>query len=166
MQGKMCPALFAAVLMIAACSKEYDCAEAQIQPAFVGFAPADLDSLLLRKFTRGGNLQNLVEEFVVTGNNRTQYIITNDTTTVFITDGIHGMKAGYDWQVFIPARNRTVRITDVNSEKKKIKCGSGIFSMDKFGCLCTNKVFSLMQDNQTISFPNSDTTQYVVFINN
>jgi hypothetical protein len=167
MRGKIYSGLISALLILCSCTKEYDCVDRQILPAFVGFAQADLDSIFLRKFQAGNNFQNLVEEYVVTGNNRAQYIISNDTTTIILTDGVNDIRAGYDWQVFIPATNKTVRITEINSEKNKVKCGSGIFSMDKFGCFCINKVFSLTQDNQDISFPNnSDTTRYIIFINN
>ncbi len=153
-------------LMLISCSKEYDCADAQIQPAFIGFTIADIDTFILKKFNPNDNYQNQVDSFVVKYGYNGSYQTFHDTTTIFITDGKNGIKAGYDWQLFIPAKNKTILVTDIVSEKKTGKCGSGIFSMDKFGCYCTNKIFSAKQDNQIITFLNSDTTRHYIFIHN
>ncbi len=166
MRVKLYGGLLSLMLILASCTKEYDCAESQIRSAFIGYDQADLDTIFLRKFQAGDNFQHQIDQFVVTHNYKTQYLVSNDTTTVFVTDGINGIKAGYDWQVYIPTKNKTVAVLEILSEKKKIKCGSGIFSMDKFGCFCTNKVFSLQQDNQDITFSNSDTTLYTIYIHN
>jgi len=164
MHAKLYGGLLSLFLIFTGCTTEYDCAESKILPAFIGFAQTDLDTIFLRKFQRGDNYAHMVDQVVVTHNTRTTYSTSNDTTTIFFTDGINGITAGYDWEIFLPITNTTVVVSDILSEKKTTKCGSGIFSMDKFGCFCTNKVFSLQQDNQDITFPNADTILYKIFI--
>lgn len=148
------------------CTKEYDCADLQIQPAFIGFSPSDIDTFVLKKYKPNDNYQSLVDTFNVIYGYSGQYYTSNDTASVFVSDGKNGIKAGFDWLLFIPSKNKTIFISDIVSEKKTGKCGSGIFSMDKFGCNCTNKIFSATKDNQVINFPNSDTAKNFIFIRN
>ncbi len=147
------------------CTKEYDCTDLQIQPAFIRFASSDIDTFVLKKFKPGDNYQILIDTFIVKYGYNGYYQTLNDTTTVLVTDGKNGIKAGFDWQIFIPAKNKTVFVTDIVSEKKTGKRGYGIFSMDPAPG-CTNDIFSAKMDNQTINFSNSDTARYYLFIRN
>ena len=92
-----------AVFAFVSCTKEYDCTDLQIQPAFIAFAPSDIDTFVLRKFKPVDNFQHLIDTFIVTYGYNANYQVSNDTTTVFVTDGVNGIKAGCDWQIFIPA---------------------------------------------------------------
>jgi len=158
------PAVFIIVLSMGSCTMEFNCTDPQIQPAFINFSLPDLDTLVLRKFQPGNNYQILIDTFSLVYGYNAQYVVSNDTTTVFVIDGTHGIKAGYDWQLFIPTKNRIIFISDILSEKKTGTCGSGIFSMDKFGCTCLNNVFSFKKDNQLINFSTSDPAGNYIFI--
>ena len=151
------------VFVFASCTKEYDCTDLQIQPAFIAFSPTDLDTFVLRKYKPADNYQNLIDTFIVNYGYNANFQVSNDTTKVFITDGKNGIKAGFDWQIFIPARNKTVFISEIMSEKKTGKRGYGIFSLDPAPG-CTNEIFSVKMDNQVISFSNSGFTGYYLFI--
>lgn len=157
-------AVLIVLIFLESCTQEFDCANEQIQPAFINFSLPDLDTLVLRKFQPGNNYQNMIDTFNVIYGYHAQYLISNDTTIIFINDCKNGIKAGYDWQLFIPAKNKTIFISDIVSEKKTGKCGSGIFSMDKFGCGCFNNVFSVKKDSQLISFSTADTARNYIFI--
>src|SRR5258705_11832031 len=146
------------------CSREYDCADLQIPLAFINFSPSDIDTFALRKYKPNDNYQNLIDTFKVIYGHSGQYYTANDTTTVFVSDEKNGIKAGFDWLIFIPAKNKTIFISDIMSEKKTGICGSGIFSMDKFGCACRNKIFSAKKDNQVINFSTSDTEKNFISI--
>ncbi len=153
------------VFVFASCTKEYDCDDLQIKLAFIGFPPSDIDTFVLRKFKPADNYQNLIDTFIVRYGYYGSYETSNDTTTVFVTDGKNGIKAGYDWQIFIPAKNKTVFVSDIVSEKKTGKRGYGIFSLDPAPG-CTNDIFSVKKDNQVINFSNSGTAEYYLFIRN
>jgi hypothetical protein len=114
--------------VFASCTKEYDCTDLQIQPAFINFSPSDIDTFVLRKFKPSDNYQNLIDTFIVKYGFYVSYQTSNDTTTVIVTDGKNGIKAGFDWQIFIPAKNKTIFVSDIVSEKKTGKRGYGIFS--------------------------------------
>lgn len=151
------------VFAIASCTKEYDCANLQIQPAFIGFSPSEIDTFVLRIFKPANNYQYLIDTFIVQYGYNGNYQVSNDTTKVFVTNGINGIKSGFDWQIFIPARNKTVHVSEIVSEKKTGRRGYGIFSLDPAPG-CTNEIFSAKMDNQVINFPNTGTSGYNLFI--
>lgn len=157
--------VFSLVIVFVSCTKEYDCTDLQIQPAFINFSPSDIDTFVLRKFKSSDNYQNLIDTFIVKYGYYGNYQTSNDTTTVFVTDGKNGIKAGFDWQIFIPAKNKTVLVSDIISEKKTGKRGYGIFSLDPAPG-CTNDIFSVKMDNQVINFSNPDTAGHYLFIRN
>jgi hypothetical protein len=135
------PVIALATVLFVSCGKEYhvDCGDPQIQTAFVNYASSDIDTFILRKFKAADNYQTLLDTFKVSKEWPGVYSISADTTTVFIADGIHGLKAGFDWQIFIPATNKTIFISNIVSEKKTGTCRGGIFSTDKH-CDCSNRV--------------------------
>jgi len=165
MKIKIIITTFLLAFVFASCTKEYDCIDLQIQPAFINFSPSDIDTFVLRKFKPSDSYQNLIDTFIVKSGYSGYYQTSNDTTTVLVTDGKNGIKAGFDWQIFIPAKNKTVFVSDIVSEKKTGKQGYGIFSMDPGG-YCTNNIFSAKMDNQIINFSNSDTARHYLFIRN
>jgi hypothetical protein len=159
---------FLLTLILSGCTKEYDCTDLVIQPAFIGFASSDIDTFVLRKFKPNDNYQNLIDTFIVKFGDYSVYRPSNDTTTVFVSDagndGKVGIKAGYDWQIFIPSINKTVFVSDIISEKTTGKYSWGIFSLDKFANNCANRIFSAKMGNQIINF--SDSAGYYLFIRN
>lgn len=160
--------VFLALLLsvISSCTREFDCDDPQLVPTFIGFTPSDIDTLIVRKYRANDNFQTLVDSFRIVYGYNGLYQSSNDTTSVYVNDGKNGIKTGFDWILFIPAKNRIVTITDIVSEKKTGSCGSGIFSMDKFGCTCMNDVFSAKRDNLPIQFSNTDRFGTSVFIRN
>jgi hypothetical protein len=152
-------------ISIVSCTKEYDCENLQIQPAFINYLPSDIDTFFLRRFKASDNYQTLIDTFVVKYGSNGLYQTSNDTTSVLVTDGKNGIKAGFDWQLFIPAKNKTVLISDIISEKKTGKRGYGIFSLDP-GPGCTNDIFSAKVNNQIINFSNSATARHYIYIRN
>ena len=152
-------------IFCAGCTEEYDCTDLQIQPSFINYLPADIDTFVLRKFKPADNYQTLIDTFVVSNGYYGIYQTSSDTTSVLVTDGKNGIKAGFDWDLHIPATNETVLISDIISEKKTGKRGHGIFSMDP-GPSCTNAIFTAKVDNQLINFPNSDTATNYIYIRN
>ncbi len=142
---------FFSIIMFSACTKTYDCEDLQIRPAFINYLPSDIDTFVLRKYKAGDNYQTLIDTLPVMQGLQTYYQVSNDTISVLVTDGKNGIRAGYDYKLFIPVKNRTVLISDIISEKKRGKRGYGIFSMDP-GPGCANNVFSLKVDGQLIIF--------------
>lgn len=167
MTKRVLPAMALATVLFLSCGREYgiSCSDPQIRTAFVNYPGSDIDTFILRKFKAADNYQTLVDSFKVTMGGSGVYSVSGDTTTVYIADGIHGLRAGFDWQLFIPAANKTISISDIISEKKTGTCRSGIFSTDKPGCYCANQVFSAKNNNQPVIFPDAGGNYTIYFRN-
>ncbi len=148
------------------CTKEYNCSNGEISTSFINFIPSDIDTFIIKKYKQKDNFQNLIDSLKIVKGSTGTYAVSNDTTSVLVGDELHGIRAGFDWIIFIPAKNKSIVISEIDAENKTEKCGSGIFSMDKQGCLCRNEVFSLKKDNQKIPFPNNPYLTNTIYIRN
>lgn len=155
-----------ASLLFASCKGEYEinCGDPPIATTFINFNRTDIDTFIIRKFKAGDNYQTLLDTFKVTEGYPAFYNTLNDTTRVSIGDGTHGIRLGFDWQIFIPATNKTVLVSDFVSEKRTGKCRPGIGIFGKRDCSCYNRVYSAKMNNQLINF--LDTNFYQVYIRN
>ncbi|HWI91327.1 MAG TPA: hypothetical protein VNT20_08625 [Flavisolibacter sp.] len=151
-------------LLFASCVNEYEvnCGDPPIATTFINVNRTDIDTFIIRKFKAADNYQTLLDTFKVTEGWPVYYNTSNDTTSISVGDGIHGIRLGFDWQIFIPATNKTVLVSDFVSEKRTGKCRHGIFG--KPGCGCYNRVYSAKMNNQVINFP--DTNFYTIYIRN
>ena len=152
--------IFLAIL-ITSCTKEYDCSDTQVSPAFIGYSISDIDTLVTRKFKMGDNFQTLLDTLIIINGGRGYFLTSNDTTIA----GFSNIMAGFDWQLYIPAKNKTVSITNIESEKRKGKRGYGIFSMDP-GTDCINNIFSAKVDNQVVRFRDAEIERTSIYIRN
>jgi len=124
------------------CSREIECTDPPIYFSFISIPQNALDTLVLRKFKKDANFQELVDTLQITSANG-GIINYGDTSRVSLDDPYNYPIPGFDWQIFIPAINRTVSITDINMRTKTGKCAA--MSTD---CFCNNEILGLKVDNQ------------------
>ena len=109
----------------------------------------------------GDNFQTLLDTLIIINGGRGYFLTSNDTTIA----GFSNIMAGFDWQLYMPAKNKTVSITNIESEKRKGKRGYGIFSMDP-GTDCINNIFSAKVDNQVVRFRDAEIERTSIYIRN
>ncbi|HVM89869.1 MAG TPA: hypothetical protein VMT76_16905 [Puia sp.] len=136
------------VFLIFAYGCDYICTQhRQINPTFIGFHLSDIDTFIVRAYKPNDNYSNLIDSIVVVeqtnGIGNSIYTTSNDTTIVYINDASKSLAITYlyDWQIYIPAKNKTVLISNIMSAS-----GTG-----KHGCL--NTTLSFVQDGQAIIAP-------------
>jgi len=112
-----------------------------INLAFVGFDSTDIDTIVLRQYQPNTAFKNPIDTFLITRNNGL-YIFTTikDTTIIYrnSSDDSAHITNGYDWDVYIPAKNKTTYILNI----------ARIPGTGKHGCL--NSINSFKQDSITI----------------
>ena len=140
-------------------TEEFDCDDMPIQPAFIGFKLTEIDTLIFRKFKPNEDLRNLVDTTVVTYNNL--YRTSNDTTKIIHYKLSDGIKPGFDWQLFIPAINRTILVSDIASNKKSGSCGTRAVGS---ACTCLNDLFSAKQDGSIVTFSDVNDESPFIYI--
>ena len=149
------------LLFFNSCGKVIDCNDAQIQPSLISFPMSTIDTLVIRKFKANDNYQNLIDTQKIIRGSSGQYVISNDTTSIFIADRSKGITVGFDWKIYIPSINRTIFISNISSEKNTTKCGN---IGEPFGCSCTNNIYSLKKDNQIVTFANPNIGYNYIYI--
>ena len=151
-----------AILLLTSCGKDHecDCIDASIQTSFIGYPMDDIDTFIIRKFKAADNYQTLLDSIRVGYGGIGAYTNLHDTTTVTVYNN-KVLSAGYDWQIFIPAVNKTILLSDIEAEKNKGTYRTGIFSMDKQLCDCSNRVFSAKINNQPFTFQSTDGNYFI-----
>jgi len=162
MKNKITTILLLSILFVS-CVKEYNCLDNPIEAHFINYSFTDLDTLILRKFKAGDDFNTLIDSiFIITGSNGRLYNF-NDSSKALWIDSENGIRFGYDWQLCIPSKNKTISISKIISEKTQGKRHWGIFSMDP-PPPCINKIYSCWIDSNFTDF--SGGYQYYFNINN
>ena len=99
------------------------CSNNTISPAFIGFSKSQIDTVILKRFTPGGNFANLIDSVVITDPSIDTncchpylYSVEGDTTLIFNRyDTIGPIRSGYDWQIYIPGTGSTINITNIEN---------------------------------------------------
>jgi hypothetical protein len=154
--------LIAVIILLISCSSEINCEDTSITPVFIKFLPADIDTLVIRKYDLNTHFQHPIDSSLVIAGYSGYYITNNDSTTVQLFSEKLKIENGFDWQIYIPAKNKTINISEINAPKTTAKCNTGFFS--KVGCVCINPIISCKKDNQPITFNNIP--DYKLYITN
>jgi hypothetical protein len=128
-------------LILSFYSCDYFCDDMDINLAFVGFDSTDINTIILRQYQPNNTFQNPIDTFLITRKNGPYMFTTiNDTTIIFRNSGDDSAQItnGYDWDVYIPTKNKTIYISNITRTP-----GTG-----KHGCL--NPIISFKQDSLTI----------------
>src|SRR5215217_1929453 len=107
--------LMMSLVVISRCN--YPCQKNYISPVFIGYSQADIDTIVLRAYMPNDNFQHLIDTFIYNNCCATIYTTRGDTTVVYLNSSNpdHWISAGFDWQIYIPAKNKTVSITKIVS---------------------------------------------------
>src|SRR5687768_12065251 len=125
------------IISLSSCSRSIDCIDPPIYISFVSFPPNSLDWIVIRKFDKGNNFQNLIDTLQVTAVVGS-IIKRGDTSDLSLNNPNYYPKPGFDWQIFLPTINRTVFVTDINKRDKTGKCGAM-----QTDCFCDNEIMNL-----------------------
>jgi hypothetical protein len=134
--------IFTVIIGLLSCQREIECRDPDTDLSFIAFSQSTLDTIILRKYTKGGNFQNQIDTSIYSSSN-SFFSFRGDTSDLSLRNGQHILKFDFDWQIFLPAINRTILITDIKKIDKTQPCGS--FSTH---CICDDEVASIKVDNQ------------------
>lgn len=156
--------LITSMLGAACTTKEVDCKNPQMLTSFIGYTIPELDTLVIRKFKNDGTFTQKLDSFLFFNNTNFNNLAQfGDTIFMQSFNEKFNITADHDWQISIPALNKTINIGPFTIEQKKGKCQSGLFSMTKVSCDCPNNVKILKLDNQTLTFPDGKYTHSIYF---
>jgi hypothetical protein len=133
--------LLGSFIFSSGCNQRHPCINNYINPVFVGFSLADVDTIVLRAYRPNDNYLHLVDTTLIRNLYATIYTTTGDTTVVYVNSSNpdHWINPGFDWQIYIPAKNRTIAISNITSTQTEGP-----------GRACLNPINSFKQDGQMI----------------
>lgn len=131
------------IIFFSSCKRTRPCSNAYITPVFVGFAIADLDTIVVREYVKGDNFQHVLDTALIPYDpNVLSSYTSHDSTIVelnFITGEEKYIFPDHDWQIYIPAQNLTISISNIISIQTEVSC---------FRCRCENSINSFVQNGQ------------------
>lgn len=139
-------ALLAIWIGVSSCG-DYPCTPATARLSFVAFPMNELDTVVVRKFTKTSNFSTKIDSASINRTNGS-YWQTTDTVGVGFGFGLEvGFMSTFDYEIFLPKVNRRFQITEIEEEKRSIRYG--LFSMDKVSCF--NSIKSYKVNGQLVS---------------
>jgi hypothetical protein len=137
------------------CGCECFCTNYTIVPAFIGFSKSQIDTVILKRFTPGGNFANLIDSAILSSDTINYhpyfYYVQGDTTLIFTyNDSIGPIQAGNDWQIYIPGTHTTINISNIENGSQ-VSCKG-----------CPPNIISLVQNGTQVNSP-SYTQTFTVF---
>ncbi len=140
--------VFSAAITFSACGS-YNCGEAEgLRISTIGLTATDIDSIVLRKFTKGSNFSSRIDTLSINSSNALFQFpyTTKDTSFMGILNPEVLLKSKYDYEICIPAVNKLVRISAISEPQQKMK--KGFFNTTKE--YCVNAIQSFQQDGQLV----------------
>lgn len=100
-----------ALLLASACCRDSSCAHQNLDINFVGWSTTDVDTLVLRRFAAGSNVeidssQIAIASFIGHGDTLSPGYVTSS--------GLKYLFAGYDWTVELSQGGRVYNIDNIN----------------------------------------------------
>jgi hypothetical protein len=100
----------------------------------ISFSATEIDTIITRKFSKGSNFSSQIDSTIM---NQTTVMFNaqNDTFQMGSWRGDILLSSKYDYQIFIPAVNRTINIIEINEPqlegdcRGKVMCGNIITSV-------------------------------------
>ena len=144
--------------MSACRSYTYNCTDSSLSTTFIGFTQAEIDTFYLRQYVANTTYSSLLKTDTVGRSRNLSLYQRNDSIDAF-TYGVQSISAGSDWELIIPAVNKTIRISNIVSEKRQGKKTNTIFSFGPGSCI--NPIYSAQVDNTLLNFSESNLTIYI-----
>jgi len=100
----------------------------------ISFTPTEIDTLITRKFSKGSNFSLQIDSTIMDESN-VMFRAQNDTFQMVSWRGDILLPSKFDYQIFIPAVNTTINITEINEPqlegdcRGKVACGNIITSV-------------------------------------
>ncbi|MHA4809493.1 hypothetical protein ACX0G9_15375 [Flavitalea flava] len=134
---------------MASCIPDKFCQPYLIDPVLIGFSTSEADTLILRRYKENDNFQHLIDTLTIVNSATNNglgagiYTTLHDTTIIDIniSSPYSSIVSGYDWQLYIPEKNKTISFSNI------------VTAQSGGGKGCSQPIVSFEQDGQLIDAP-------------
>ena len=124
--------------LLTSCTMRVPCDDGNIKLGFVSFSDTVTNTFVIRQFKKSTNFKSLVDTILITKKNGS-YRKSNDSLQVEYsfnnkhgyTNSKHGLTSEYDYEVYLPAIDKTFKISDIDEVYKMQTKG---FTSDNSSC--------------------------------
>ncbi|HEY8688508.1 MAG TPA: hypothetical protein VIM07_04675 [Chitinophagaceae bacterium] len=127
---------------ISACGK-CPCVDSNIDPAFIGFNPSEVDTIIIRKYSKNNNFNTLIDTAFFDNKTSFQIQKSNDTISFPYRPGNFSIDKNYDWVLFLPSINRTFKISNIVSPQVSLPCPNKVQCVNPINSLNIDGVVSV-----------------------
>jgi hypothetical protein len=139
--------LFIITLSFFSCHPSPNCQKNQINPVFIGYTLSDIDTVIFRKYTLNSNFTQLLDTLLLdttyAHSYAYRYTVTHDSTilSLVVDTPQSAIVAGYDWKIFVPAKNQTIFISGIEN------------GAHTGAAVCSDPIASFLQDGRQVISP-------------
>jgi len=134
--------LFAFVITLASCHNCVCAPSDGLRLGLITFDSTEVDTIITRKFQKGSNFSQLIDT-LQWDRSRVDFRKYTDTFQMVSWSGDILLRSQYDYQVFIPAANRTFYVSDINEPQRMDECRGKV--------MCVSMIVSARVNTATIS---------------
>lgn len=137
--------LIVITFILSSCGK-CPCADSDLNPNFIGFNTSEVDTIIIRKYSKNNNFSTLIDTAFFDDKNSFNINKRNDTISFPVRIGGFSIDKKFDWVLFLPSINRNFKISNIVSPQVSLPCPNKI--------QCVNPINSLNIDgvNYTPSY--------------
>lgn len=140
-------------LSVTSCEKP--CTKSQTIFSLIGFADAEADTIILRRFTKGDSFSQPLDTVLL---DNIQFDRSNDTLTIVAISGSASLLSDYNYQIFFPGAAKLLNVTDIIENENTAT--EGIFSCTKKDA-CMNTISGYTVNGQ---FNNTVESGYLIYL--
>ena len=152
--------VFISITALTNCTRTVPCGNLFITPAFVGFKLSDLDTLIIREYKKDDNFLTLIDTALIISDSNILSKGSSNDTTIVLLNHISGREKyifpDHDWQIYIPAQNLVVSMSNFVSRQTDEKCVLG----GDLCPACANPINSFFQNGQQV-IPQTGEVPYI-----
>ncbi len=120
------------------CRRKCPCNPASVPIQMVSFLKSEIDTIIVKRFTKGTNFQ-ILQDSVLVDNSNCYYIQRGFDTIELATKSLIGhIKSNFDYEIDIPSLNRVSKISDIVEIQIEGSCGK-----------CSNSIVKFVMKDQT-----------------
>jgi len=137
--------LFASIVALASCHNCVCAPSDGLGLGMISFDSTEVDTIITRKFQKGSNFSQLIDT-LQWDKSRVDFRKHTDTFQMASWSGDILLHSQYDYQVFIPAANRTFNVAEINEPQRMDECRGKV--------MCVNRIVSVKLNTTSTAIQN------------
>ncbi len=122
------------------------CVDANLDPNFVSFEPADLQTVILKRYNKDGRFVTALDSVAFYNEQHYRMELRVDTISFPVKLGNFSLDPNFDWIVSLPSLNQDIRISDIDKEEANKDCSRKVQCVNLVHSLSVNGTPQLLKD--------------------